>query len=122
MEPIVDAGRYAPSGGNSQNAHCVVILNQEVLADLAASAQVEFARMEIAPAACRFISSDIQKTRGSPEDQVTSTTMGAVPFFYSLSSTNASSRQTFFRLLQKWISLPSLTMSFMSSAPPQVIR
>lgn len=43
---IVEAGRYAPSGSNSQLTHLIVIQNAAVLAELRALVQQEFAAME----------------------------------------------------------------------------
>lgn len=47
LEQIVEAGRYAPSGGNSQTTHFFVIEKQEVLTHLAELAKAEFAKMEV---------------------------------------------------------------------------
>lgn len=47
VEQVVEAGRYAPSGGNSQSTHFIVIENKEVLDKLADLAKIEFAKMEI---------------------------------------------------------------------------
>lgn len=47
VEKVVEAGRYAPSGGNSQSTHFIVIENKEVLDKLAELAKTEFAKMEI---------------------------------------------------------------------------
>lgn len=47
VEQVVEAGRYAPSGGNSQSTHFIVIENKEVLDKLAELAKTEFAKMEI---------------------------------------------------------------------------
>lgn len=47
IERIVEAGRYAPSGGNNQYTHFFVITDQAVLDELAIIAQEEFAKMEI---------------------------------------------------------------------------
>ena len=47
IEKIVEAGRYAPSGGNSQSTHFIVIENREVLVKLADLAKEEFAKMEV---------------------------------------------------------------------------
>ena len=47
VEQVVEAGRYAPSGGNSQSTHFIVIENKEVLDKLADLAKTEFAKMEI---------------------------------------------------------------------------
>jgi len=47
IERIVEAGRYAPSGGNNQYTHFFVLTNKAVLNELATIAQEEFAKMEI---------------------------------------------------------------------------
>ena len=43
---VLDAGRHAPSGSNSQTTHFIVITDGTVLAELAALVQDEFAKME----------------------------------------------------------------------------
>ena len=43
LETIIEAGRYAPSGGNSQTCHFIVVRNKEVLAKLAELARSAFA-------------------------------------------------------------------------------
>ena len=47
LEQILNAAKQAPSGGNSQTNHFLVIQNREVLCKLAAMAQEAFTRMEI---------------------------------------------------------------------------
>ena len=47
VNQVVEAGRFAPSGGNSQSTHFIVIENKEVLDKLARLAEEEFAKMEI---------------------------------------------------------------------------
>ena len=47
IEMIVEAGRYAPSGGNNQTSHFFVIERREILDHLADLVRQEFARMEI---------------------------------------------------------------------------
>lgn len=46
INQIVEAGRYAPSGGNSQSCQFVIVENQEVLQRLAELVQQEFCRMD----------------------------------------------------------------------------
>ncbi len=46
LDRILDAGRQAPSGGNNQTNHFLVIRNPEVLRKLIAMAQAAFAGME----------------------------------------------------------------------------
>ena len=47
LEKVVEAGRRAPSGSNSQSTHMIVITDPAVLADLATLVQQEFAQMEV---------------------------------------------------------------------------
>ena len=47
LEQIIEAGRYAPSGGNSQTTHFIVIQKKEVLDQLAELVKQEFAKMEV---------------------------------------------------------------------------
>lgn len=49
LNQIVEAGRFAPSGGNSQSTHYIVVKNKDILAELANLVQQEFAKMEITP-------------------------------------------------------------------------
>lgn len=49
LDAVVEAGRYAPSGGNSQSTHFIVVKNKEVLNKLANLAKEEFAKMEAGP-------------------------------------------------------------------------
>ena len=43
---ILEAGRYAPSGGNSQSCHFIVIRRKALLTELVETVQREFAKME----------------------------------------------------------------------------
>lgn len=47
LDQVIEAGRYAPSGGNSQSTHFLVVQNKNVLDELANLAKEEFAKMEI---------------------------------------------------------------------------
>ena len=47
LQQIIDAGRYAPSGGNNQTNHFLVVQNSEVLKKLATLAENAFAKMEV---------------------------------------------------------------------------
>ena len=49
IEKVIEAGRVAPSGGNSQTTHFIVITKPEVLAELRELVQSEFAKMEAGP-------------------------------------------------------------------------
>ena len=47
LDRILEAGRQAPSGGNNQTNHFLVIRSREALRDLTAMAEKAFAAMEI---------------------------------------------------------------------------
>ena len=47
IEKILEAGRQAPSGGNNQTSHFLVIRNRDVLDRLIALTEKAFAGMEI---------------------------------------------------------------------------
>ena len=49
LEKIIEAGRHAPSGGNNQNTHFIVITNRGILDRLAVMVSEEFATWEITP-------------------------------------------------------------------------
>ena len=49
IEKVIEAGRHAPSGSNSQTTHFIVITDKAVLDDIAKVVQGEFAKMEIGP-------------------------------------------------------------------------
>ncbi len=47
IEKVIESGRYAPSGGNSQTTHFLVITDAAILKELAWIVQTAFAKMEI---------------------------------------------------------------------------
>ncbi|MBR1627831.1 MAG: nitroreductase [Lachnospiraceae bacterium] len=47
IEKVINAGRHAPSGGNSQTTHFIVFTDKEMLKDLSDIVCAEFAKMEI---------------------------------------------------------------------------
>ena len=47
IEKVIEAGRYAPSGGNSQATHFMVFTDRDILLDMAELVQEEFAKTEI---------------------------------------------------------------------------
>lgn len=60
---VIEAGRYAPSGGNSQSTHFIVVENKEVLAKLAKLAEEEFAKMEIEENTYRSLANSIRASK-----------------------------------------------------------
>lgn len=63
LNQVIEAGRYAPSGGNCQSTHFIVVKNKEILAELADLAQQEFARMEITPGLYKSIVNSINLSK-----------------------------------------------------------
>ncbi len=63
VEEIVEAGRYAPSGGNSQTTHFLVIQNKEVLEKLATLAREAFAQMEVTADTYRSMANSINASK-----------------------------------------------------------
>ncbi len=63
IDKVIEAGRYAPSGGNSQSTHFIVVKNKEVLAKLADLAAQEFAKMEIKPDTYKSLVNSIRASK-----------------------------------------------------------
>ncbi len=63
IRTIVEAGRAAPSGGNSQSSHFFVIRDPQVLDSLALTVQNAFARMEVTEGMYRSIASSIIRSK-----------------------------------------------------------
>lgn len=49
IERVIEAGRHAPSGSNSQSTHLIVVSDPMVLAELADIVREAFAQMEVGP-------------------------------------------------------------------------
>lgn len=49
IEKVIEAGRFAPSGSNSQNTHFIVFTDRKMLAELAELVRKEFSKMEAGP-------------------------------------------------------------------------
>ncbi len=64
LDRIVEAGRYAPSGGNNQSTRLIVIKNREVLDGLAAEVKQAFARMEVTEGMYASLASAIRASKG----------------------------------------------------------
>ena len=47
LERVIEAGRFAPSGGNNQTTHFLVIRSRRILDELADLVRSEFAKMEV---------------------------------------------------------------------------
>ncbi|MBR7079866.1 MAG: nitroreductase family protein [Treponema sp.] len=49
IEKVIEAGRFAPSGSNSQNTHFIVFTDRKMLEELAELVRKEFSKMEAGP-------------------------------------------------------------------------
>ena len=72
LEKILDAARQAPSGGNNQTCHFLVIRNREVIQKLIEMAEAAFAKMEIA-----------EDTYASLKHAITASKKGGYVFCYN---------------------------------------
>ncbi len=64
LRQIVEAGRYAPSGSNSQTTRFFVITDRALLAELAVTVKEEFAKMEVTPGMYRSMAGAIRAAKG----------------------------------------------------------
>ncbi len=64
LSEILEAGRYAPSGGNNQSTHLIVIENQDILKEIAQIVKREFAAMEVTPGMYSSMASAIRASKG----------------------------------------------------------
>ncbi len=64
LTAILEAGRYAPSGGNSQSTHFFVIRDPALLARLAELVKAELAAMEVTPGMYRSLAGAIRAAKG----------------------------------------------------------
>ena len=64
LTQIVEAGRLAPSGGNSQTTHFLVIRDRAILTELAALVKQEFAKMDVTPGMYASMVNSIRRSKG----------------------------------------------------------
>ena len=64
IDQIVEAGRHAPSGGNSQTTHFFVITDRAVMDELAAVVKNEFSQREVTPGMYRSMANSIRASKG----------------------------------------------------------
>lgn len=64
MEKIIQAGRLAPSGGNCQTTHFLVVQNKEILEKLTVMVREAFAKMEETPGMYKSIVNSIRLSKG----------------------------------------------------------
>lgn len=63
LDAVIEAGRFAPSGGNSQSTHFIVIENRQVLDKLAEMVQQAFSVMEVTPGMYRSLAGSIRASQ-----------------------------------------------------------
>ena len=63
LTKLVQAGRFAPSGGNSQSTHFFVITDPDILAELADLVQQAFAEMEVTEGMYASMASSISRSK-----------------------------------------------------------
>ncbi len=64
LEQVLAAARHAPSGGNNQTTHLLVIRNTAVLAELARLVKQEFSKMEETPGMYKSMAGAIRRSKG----------------------------------------------------------
>ncbi len=64
LDQILEAGRHAPSGGNNQTTHLLVIRDKAVLAALAKLVKEEFAKMEVTEGMYKSMANSIRASKG----------------------------------------------------------
>lgn len=65
---IIEAGRFAPSGGNNQTTHFIVIQNEEILQELKRLVVEEFAKMEVTENTYKSLKSSILQSKAGNYD------------------------------------------------------
>jgi nitroreductase len=63
LEAILEAGRYAPSGGNNQTCHLIVIQNKSILLELRELVAKEFSKMEVYEGMYKSIKASIEASK-----------------------------------------------------------
>ena len=63
VENIIDAARFAPSGGNNQSNHFIVIKNKKFLEELAEMTRMEFSKMEVTEDMYKSLKSSILQSK-----------------------------------------------------------
>ena len=63
LNAVVEAGRYAPSGGNCQSAHFLVIRDPAILKRLSSEVEAAFAGMQEEPGMYKSLVSSIRRAR-----------------------------------------------------------
>ena len=64
LEQVIEAGRFAPSGGNNQTTHFIVIQDKSVLSELVRITREEFAKMNLKPDTYASLATSIKLSTG----------------------------------------------------------
>ncbi len=68
LSQIIEAGRFAPSGGNNQTSHFVVVQNAQTLNKLKRLVVAEFAKMEVAEDTYKSLKTSILRSKKGDYD------------------------------------------------------
>ncbi len=63
LEQIVEAGRWAPTGGNNQSVHFTVIMDAQILQELRDKVQKAFAEMELSEDLYKSLQNSIRASK-----------------------------------------------------------
>lgn len=63
LDKIIETGRYAPSGGNNQSNHFLVIQNKQIIAHLVKMVEMAFSKMEITENMYRSLQNSINLSK-----------------------------------------------------------
>ena len=63
LHQVIEAGRYAPSGGNNQTSHFLVFQDREVLKKLAEMAAEAFSKMEVTEGMYKSLVNSINRAK-----------------------------------------------------------
>lgn len=63
LEKVLEAGRFAPSGGNNQSCHFLVVQKAEVLRNLISLVEKAFAKMELHEGLYKSLKNSIEKSQ-----------------------------------------------------------
>lgn len=63
LNEVLEAGRYSPSGGNSQSTHFLVITKEEILKELVELVKEEFAKMKVVEGMYPSIRNSIERSK-----------------------------------------------------------
>ena len=68
LDTVIQAGRHAPSGGNNQTCHIIVVQNKEVIEQLKQLAIQLFSAMEVTPTTYKSLANSINASKKGAYD------------------------------------------------------